>query len=140
MTKVWNIISFLAVMNLIAVGCFVVWLFGSGRMDADRLERTRLIYDLPIEQETAERVAAEKIEALEAALQQAADAAAASKEAGDRALKQRLVAIEAKHQQGSAALKAEVSELSRSLQTERMALQAAQQLNEKLFNEMNPVV
>lgn len=65
MTKIWNIVSFLAVMNLIAVGCFVVWLFGSGRMDMDRLDRTRLIYSIPIQQETTERVAAEEAEAIE---------------------------------------------------------------------------
>ena len=64
MTRVWNIISFLAVMNLIAVGCFVLWLFGSGRMDGDRLERTRLIYHVPIDQETAERVATEEADAI----------------------------------------------------------------------------
>ena len=63
MTRVWNIISFLAVMNLIAVGCFVLWLFGSGRMDGERLERTRLIYHVPIEQEAAERVATEAADA-----------------------------------------------------------------------------
>jgi hypothetical protein len=37
-------------------------------------------------------------------------------------------------------LKAEVADLTRKLQTERMALQSAQSLNEKLFNEMNAVV
>lgn len=64
MTKVWNIVAFLAVMNLIAVGCFMAWLFGSGRMDAERLERTRLIFHVPIEQESSERVAAEEAEAI----------------------------------------------------------------------------
>ena len=67
-------------------------------------------------------------------------AAAATKDEADRSLKQRLVAIEAKHQQATQALKAEVADLTRKLQTERMALQSAQALNEKLFNEMNAVV
>ena len=64
MTKVWNIVSFLAVMNLIALGCFVVWLFGSGRMDNERLDRTRLIFHVPIEEESSERLAAEKADAI----------------------------------------------------------------------------
>jgi hypothetical protein len=64
MTKVWNIVSFLAVMNLIAVGCFLMWLYASGRIDADRLERTRTIFHVPTEQEARERVAAEEAEAI----------------------------------------------------------------------------
>ena len=73
MTKVWNIVSFLAVMNLIAVGLFLTWLFTSGRVDADRLERTRLIFHVPTEQESLEQVAAEEAEALasEQALEEA---------------------------------------------------------------------
>lgn len=73
MTKMWNIVSFLAVMNLIAVACFIAWLFGSGRMDTERLERTRLIYHVPIQQETSERLAAEEADAIsvELALEEA---------------------------------------------------------------------
>ena len=68
MTKVWNIVSFLAVMNLIAIACFMVWLFGSGRMDSERLERPRLIFHVPIEQESSDRLAAEKAEAIASAM------------------------------------------------------------------------
>ena len=50
-----------------------------------------------------------------------------------------LVAIEAKHQQATAKLGAEVRELRQALATESTALQAAQALNEKLFNEMHSV-
>ena len=49
-----------------------------------------------------------------------------------------LVAIEA-HQQATAKLGAEVRELRQALATESTALQAAQALNEKLFNEMHSV-
>ena len=90
--------------------------------------------------ETIQDEAAERIQALEAKLQEAAAAATANKDEADRSLKQRLVAIEAKHQQATQALKAEVADLARTLQTERMALKSAQSLNEKLFNEMNAVV
>ena len=88
----------------------------------------------------AQDEAAERVRGLEAKLQEAAAAAEATKVEADRSLKQRLVAIEAKHQQATQALKVEVADLNRKLQTERMALQSAQSLNEKLFNEMNAVV
>lgn len=73
MTKVWNIVSFLAVINLIAVGLFMMWLFASGRVDVDRLERTRLMFHVPIQQESSERIAAEEAEAIavELALEEA---------------------------------------------------------------------
>lgn len=84
--------------------------------------------------------ATKTVQELEAKLRDTEAAVTASKDEADRLLKQRLVAVEAKHQQATQALKAEVVDLTRKLQTERMALQSAQSLNEKLFNEMNAVV
>ena len=69
----------------------------------------------------------------------AAQQAATAREEAAAQLRQQLVAIEAKHQQGTAKLGAEVRELRHSLATESTALQAAQALNEKLFNETHSV-
>ncbi len=51
MRSAWNTLSFLAVVNLFALGLFVTWLWGSQRLDGQRLAALRELFAQTIPQE-----------------------------------------------------------------------------------------
>lgn len=51
MRSAWNALSFLAVVNLLTLGLFVTWLWGSQRLDAQRLAALRELFAQTIPQE-----------------------------------------------------------------------------------------
>lgn len=53
MARLWNIVSFLAVVNLLALVGFAGWLWTSGRLDAQRIHDIRDRFALTIAEETA---------------------------------------------------------------------------------------
>lgn len=71
--NLWNAVGFLAIVHLLTFGVFVGWLAWTGRLDVDRIERMRSMLAMTIEDEAAERAAAE--EAAEAEWEAAATAA-----------------------------------------------------------------
>jgi len=83
--KVWNVIAFLAVVNLVAVGGFVGWLGASGRLSAERLRSVRDTLKPTVAEQASEeaRVSAERDarakEAAEAAKRTGAPVASAQK-------------------------------------------------------------
>lgn len=72
MKTIWNVLSVMAVANVLAAIGVVGWLGASGRLSADRLDETRQMFALSIEDEKAqaeaeaERLATEQAEAAEA--------------------------------------------------------------------------
>ena len=66
MRSAWNVLSFLAVVNLFAMGLFVTWLWGSQRLDAQRLAALRELFAQTIPQER--EAAAQEAQAEEARL------------------------------------------------------------------------
>lgn len=50
MKTVWNIVSFLAVVHLMALVLFSAWLWQSGRLDRTRIESVREMFSLTIEE------------------------------------------------------------------------------------------
>jgi hypothetical protein len=68
MRTIWNVIAFMAIVNLLAIVFAAGWLQWSGRLDRDRMEEVREIFRRPIADETAERLAAEEAAAVEAAV------------------------------------------------------------------------
>ena len=66
MRPAWNALSFLAVVNLFALGLFVTWLWGSQRLDAQRLAALRELFAQTIPQER--EAAAQEAQAEEARL------------------------------------------------------------------------
>ncbi|MDY7109688.1 MAG: hypothetical protein SYC29_13720 [Planctomycetota bacterium] len=75
MKSLWNVISFIAVVNLLGVLLFVAWLAQSGRLNVDRINAVREVLAPTI---AAEEAAAE--EAAEAAAREQAEAAARARE------------------------------------------------------------
>jgi colicin import membrane protein len=67
MKRLWNIISFIALVNLLSLGLFVAWLAQSGRLNVARISR---IHDLLATTIAAEQAAAEE-QAQQAAREQA---------------------------------------------------------------------
>ena len=63
MRTTWNIIAFLAIVNLLAILFFGGWLYASGRIDESRLESLRTLFAMPVEAEAALVVAAEQQQA-----------------------------------------------------------------------------
>jgi len=59
MRALWNVVSFVAVVNLLAVIMFGGWLWQSGRLDVDRFRRMREMLGMTIAQERAAQAAAE---------------------------------------------------------------------------------
>ena len=53
MKRFWNIVSFLAVVNLLAMGMFLGWLWQSGRLDGDRIRHIRDLLAMTIAGEQA---------------------------------------------------------------------------------------
>ena len=48
MKTVWNILSFLAVVHLLALAMFVAWLWHSDRLDGDRVQQVREMFSMTI--------------------------------------------------------------------------------------------
>ncbi|MBC03957.1 MAG: hypothetical protein CMJ34_11755 [Phycisphaerae bacterium] len=63
MRTIWSTLSFLAVVNMLAILLAVGWLYQSGRIDTDRLERVRELFGSTIADERAAREAAAAREA-----------------------------------------------------------------------------
>lgn len=53
MRNLWSAVSFLSVVNILAILLVVGWLHQSGRLDRDRIERVRTIFRLPVAEEQA---------------------------------------------------------------------------------------
>jgi hypothetical protein len=69
MKLLWGIVSFLAVVNLLAVLIFTGWLWQSNRLDRGRIDQVREMIAIPIhEVEAAREAAAEEAKAEEATL------------------------------------------------------------------------
>ncbi len=51
MKKLWNMMSFMAVVNLLAMIVFVGWLYQTGRLDVDRVRQIKDMFAPTIEQE-----------------------------------------------------------------------------------------
>jgi hypothetical protein len=60
MKTAWSIVSFLAVVHLLALVMFVGWLHQSGRLDRDRIELLRETFALTIEQAAQQAAEAER--------------------------------------------------------------------------------
>ena len=60
MKTVWNGLSFLAVVNLLALLMFVGWLWKTDRLDADRVEHVRSMFARTISDDQAADEEAEK--------------------------------------------------------------------------------
>jgi len=73
MKRLWNAVSFVAVVNLLAMTMFGLWLWQSGRMDVERLRRLKEMLGQTIEAE--QEVAAEQQAQTEADRQEAAEQA-----------------------------------------------------------------
>lgn len=73
MRTLWNFVSFLAVVHLLAVGMFAGWLWSSGRLDLDRLSEAKRLFSPTIAE--ARAAAAENAAAAEAEAEAARDAA-----------------------------------------------------------------
>jgi hypothetical protein len=73
MKRFWNIISFLAVVNLLALAMFVAWLWQSGRLNGDRIRHIRNTLAMTIAQEQAAE--AEQADEAERQRQEAAERA-----------------------------------------------------------------
>ncbi len=73
MRTVWNIIAFLAIVNLLAIVFFGGWLYTSGRVDESRLESLRSLFAMPVETEAALALAAEEEQAILVAQELEAD-------------------------------------------------------------------
>ena len=58
MRNLWSAISFLSVVNILAILLAVGWLHQSGRLDRDRIERLRAMFRLPVVEEEAMLAAA----------------------------------------------------------------------------------
>ena len=57
MKTLWNVLAFMAVVNLLAMAGFVGWLWQSQRLSVDRLEQVRELLKLTIpEQEEADEI------------------------------------------------------------------------------------
>lgn len=70
MKRLWNIISFIAVVNLLSLLLFGAWLWQSGRLDVERIDRVRELLAMTIADEQAaaeERAAQAEREQAEAA-------------------------------------------------------------------------
>ena len=48
MRTTWNIIAFLAIVNLLAIGIFGGWLYSTGRIDANRVAALRALFEVPV--------------------------------------------------------------------------------------------
>ena len=48
MKTIWNILSFLAVVHLLALAMFVAWLWHSDRLDGDRVQQVREMFSMTI--------------------------------------------------------------------------------------------
>ena len=70
MRTVWNMISFLAVVNLLALAMFITWMWQTDRLDARRVEEVRAMLAMTIPQEQAAAALADE-EASLAAQEQA---------------------------------------------------------------------
>ncbi len=70
MRTIWNVISFLAVVNLLALSLFVGWLGSSDRLSVERLREVREIFEPTRAASAAEAKAEESIVELAAADQQ----------------------------------------------------------------------
>ncbi len=73
MKTIWNILSFLAVVHLLALGMFVAWLWHSDRLDGDRVQQVREMFSMTIP--NARIVAKQEESRAEAALEQRRDQA-----------------------------------------------------------------
>ncbi|MCB9840367.1 MAG: hypothetical protein H6809_01780 [Phycisphaeraceae bacterium] len=99
MKTIWNIISVLALANVLAVAGVVGWLSGSGRLDAQRLRDLRELFAEPADQERArEAEEAASAEAARAEEEAAAHEAEAPLSAAEQ-LHVRLDLSEVDHQQ-----------------------------------------
>ena len=63
MRTILTTLGFLAVVNLLAILVCIGWLQQSGRLDRDRIERVRTIFELPVAEEAALAEAAAEEEA-----------------------------------------------------------------------------
>lgn len=73
MKTLWHAMSFMAVVNLLAMAMFAGWLWRSGRLSPDRVEQVKEIFALTVAEQEAEEVRA------------AAEAEAEGREAAQRA-------------------------------------------------------
>jgi hypothetical protein len=73
MRTAWNIVAALAVVNLLALGAFFVWLRASHRIDKERIQAVKERFTKTVEEEAAEKAAKEAADKEAAA--QAAEAA-----------------------------------------------------------------
>lgn len=131
MKALWNILSVVAVANLIALASFLLWLKATDRLDAGRATALRAVLSRTLTEERAEadKIAAEEAVAAEAAAQ--AQAQSRPPQTAMEALAARDLATELDIQRAQR-LREEISELqarlSRELnqvQRERSALDAA---------------
>ena len=73
MKTIWNILSFLAIVHLLALGMFVAWLWHSDRLDGDRVQQVREMFSMTIP--NARIVAKQEESRAEAELEQRRDQA-----------------------------------------------------------------
>lgn len=121
MSKIWRIVSVMAVANVLALGGLVAWLFMSDRMDLDRLRALRTMLTETLTEEEA-RLAAEATDAEAMAAQRAEEEKLAQPPltASERfAMRLERTAMD---QQRLDRLQREVDDLRRSLLIERDAL------------------
>lgn len=85
MKKLWNVIAFLAIVNLLAVGGFVGWLAATDRLSVDRLRNLRESWKVTVaEEKEAEAKATVEAEAAKKASAEAARRAGAPESSGQK--------------------------------------------------------
>ena len=70
MRTTWNIIAFLAVVNLLAIGMFGGWLYSTGRIDRNRIDALRSLFEVPVATEKERLRAAAEEESLLVVMQE----------------------------------------------------------------------
>jgi hypothetical protein len=122
MKRVWNMLAFLAIVNLIAIGGFVGWLAASDRLNTDRLRAVREVLKPTISEQSAEE--ARHVVEADAKAKEAAEAArrAGAPISSDQKIEDRHQAQDILDQQ-LVRMKEEARQLKEQIQTRREELE-----------------
>lgn len=125
MKRVWNILAFLAITNLLAVGGFVGWLAATDRLSVDRLRNLRESWKMTVaEEKEAEAKATAESEAAKKAATEASRRAGAPESSGQK-IEDHRQAQDLLDQQ-MVRMKEEARQLKEQLQTKQQELDRQQ--------------
>ena len=138
MKALWNILSVIAVANVIAIAGFIGWLHSSGRLNVDRARDVRLLLTRTLAQEKAEAEAAAKAQDAEKLKAEEEKKAAKPPLTATERLSARMEATELDRQRIDR-LKREILDLQNQLAEDRRRLNAerlALENDKKEFQEL----